>query len=394
MLMVMAAVASCATYASAQPIVDGVINEVDYGAPIWVNDSNPTGFGDNNDPAVGCANGSEIDAVYAVVADNGFGQPWLYIGVTGNLESNWNKFELFFDTVEGVGQNILPSVNPDVDFGALQRMGDDGSGNGLTFDALFTANAYFTMTNGNCDGEFTEVYANFADLDNQLGYYLGMTSNGIGFLEGGDNPIGIEATIDNSNIDGINDIEANGNAALAVTTGIEIAVPLSALGNPTSDILLCAFINGQGHDWVSSQVAGGGLWGNYNLAEPRAVNFAALYGNQYLTVANGTPRSKAFIIHVGPLVAGEIGQFGVEGAKANETVFWAYSLQGLGSQYVPQLDVTLDLHKPAEVGRAKANGGGVANLALKIPGPASGRTIWFQACHFRAKTNTVAVTVQ
>ncbi|MBL1217473.1 MAG: hypothetical protein D8M59_08255 [Planctomycetes bacterium] len=394
LLVATAAMASMATYAAAQPIVDGVVTEGDYGAPLWVNDTNPTGFGNNLDPSVGCADGSEIDALYAVIADNGLGDMWLYIGITGNLESNFNKLELFIDTTEGVGQNILPAINPDVDFGALQRMGDDGSGNGLAFDALFTANAYFTMTNGNCDGEFTEVYANFADLDNQLGYYLGMTSNGIGFLEGGDNPFGIEATIDNSNIDGIDDLVADYSAALAVTTGIEIAIPMAALGDPTDDLLLCAFINGGGHDWISSQVVGGGLWGADNLAEPRTTNFAALYGNQYVTVANGTPRTGAFIIHVGPLYAGQNGQFGVEGAAANEMVYWAYSLRGLGSQFVPPLNVILDLHKPAEVGHTRADANGHANLELKIPGPAAGRTIWFQGCHFEAKTNAVAVSVQ
>lgn len=380
--------------ANAQVVVDGVINFAEYGDPIWVNDTNPTGFGDNQDDTIGCANGSEIDGLYAVVAADGNGFLHLYLGLTGNLETNFNKLDIFLDTVEGVGQNQLPDINPDVDFGALQRMGDDGSGNGLKFDALYTANMYMTVTTGNCDGTMAEIYANFANLDTQEGWYLGQGVNGDGNLINGNNPFGIMATVDNSNILGVTDIDANYGDAAAVMTGWEIDIPFAAIGDPTSDILVAAFVNGGGHDWISSQVVGGGKWGNYNLADPRYVDFTALYGNQYGTVDNAGPRASAFIIHAGPLTGGQAADFGVEGASANSLVFWAYSLQGLGSTFVPPLGITLDLKKPAEAGRAKADANGDAMFSRNVPGVASGRTVWMQACEQGNTSNVIKLNVQ
>lgn len=380
--------------AYAQPVIDGVITTAEYGDPIWVNDTNPTGFGDNLDDTIGCANGSELDAIYAVIEPDAFGDLYLYMAFTGNLETNFNKLDIFLDTVEYVGQNPLPSTNPDIDFGSLQRMGDDGTGNGLGFDALFTANMFFTITTGNCDGLLAEVYANFANLDTQEAWYLGQGTNGDGVLLNGDNPFGVLATVDNSNILGVTDLDANYGDAAAVTTGWEVAVPLYAIGDPTGDILITAFINGTGHDWISSQVSGGGTWGANNLADPRYVNFAALYGNQYAVIPNGAPRNPSFIIHAGPLVGGQSADFGVEGATPNELVFWAYSLKGPGSTFVPPLNVTLDLKSPSEAGRAKANAKGSAVFSRSVPGIATGRDVWLQACEQGNTTNMIKITVQ
>src|SRR5690242_12472978 len=74
--------------ASAQIVVDGVVDPT-YGAPIVVQ-QNATGFGDNNDPSPATANGSEIDAAYGKV-NNGR----LYLMFTGNIETNFNKLEVF-----------------------------------------------------------------------------------------------------------------------------------------------------------------------------------------------------------------------------------------------------------------------------------------------------------
>src|SRR5690606_22850689 len=63
------------------------------------------------------ANGSEIDAVYGLVTDDR-----LYLMVTGNLQSNFNKLHLFFDIADG-GQNTLRGDNQNIDFNGLNRMG-------------------------------------------------------------------------------------------------------------------------------------------------------------------------------------------------------------------------------------------------------------------------------
>ncbi len=69
----------------------------------------------------------------------------------------------------------------------------------------------------------------------------------------------------------------------AVTTGIEIKIPLAAIGNPTGDVRICAFLTPDGHDNVSNQVLGGIPAQRENLGEPRNVDFQGIAGNQYVT---------------------------------------------------------------------------------------------------------------
>jgi hypothetical protein len=125
-IVAIAATLSAAVFA--QPTIDGTRDAL-YGSPIVVQNTQ-TGFGDSNLGQVDYANGSELDAAYAYVD---MSSQTLYLFLAGNLESNFNKLEIFFDTVAG-GQNRLRGDNSGVDFGGLNRMGDDGSGNGLTFD--------------------------------------------------------------------------------------------------------------------------------------------------------------------------------------------------------------------------------------------------------------------
>ena len=156
---------------------------------------NQTGFGDNSDSSVEIGTGSELDGLYAVQSGG-----VLYLFLAGNLESNFNKLEVFFDTETG-GQNKLRGDNPDIDYNGLNRMGDDGSDNGMTFDAGFTADYWFSCTNG---GDPTTIYANFASLNGAYGDYLGNTTPGSdGFLDGGSNFYNIFCTMDNSNIAGV-----------------------------------------------------------------------------------------------------------------------------------------------------------------------------------------------
>ena len=188
------------------PVMDGTL-DAGYGGPKFLQD-NYTGFGNANSGSPTSANGSEIDAVYAVVYNNGTpNDPTddvLYVFIAGNVETNFNKLDLFFDT--GVaGQNRLLGSNAGVDFNGLNRMGDDGSGNGLTFDTGFNADYWIGFTNG---GGPTALYMNYAQIlpaGGGPGFYCGTAapqSNGV--LTGGD--VGAPAllgTIDNSNTAGV-----------------------------------------------------------------------------------------------------------------------------------------------------------------------------------------------
>jgi hypothetical protein len=238
-----------------------------------------TQFGDNNLGLKGFANGSELDQLSMFARDG-----WLYLYFGGNLESNFNNLELFFDTVPG-GQHRLRGNNPSIDSDGLNRMGDDGSGNGLTFDDGFDADYWIGITGGDPGtGNYT-MFANYASLPTGGGgiaSYLGETGEGsAGVLVNGTNPYRIGARIDNSNVAGV----ASGCDSAspgAVDTGIELAIPWQAVGDPTAGcIKVCAFLNGTSHAFVSNQILGPLPYGTCNLGEPRLVNFNSWSGAQY-----------------------------------------------------------------------------------------------------------------
>jgi hypothetical protein len=291
---ILAAFASAASLAQTVN-VDGAGLTTEYDIELWTNGTNPTGFGDNNLPGIGEANGSEIDAVRARIGVDVFNEPMLFISFSGNLETNFNKLDIFLDTIQGSGQNPLRGDNPDIDFNGLNRMGENSDPNngplgpGITFDTAVTANYWIGVTTGNYDPntELAEVYANYCDLDGQVAYYLGKGTNGLGFLSDGNDPFGFLATVDNSNVAGVTDATSDPNAAAIVDTGWEIGIPMAAIGNPAGAIRMVAFINGTGHDFVSSQIVGGHPFGANNAGEPRILDLSAIEGNQYVTIGEG-----------------------------------------------------------------------------------------------------------
>lgn len=258
-----------------QIVVDGV-NSAEYLTPISLQNTT-TGFGDSNLGLVDAANGSELDNAYATI-DGDF----LYLFFGGNLESNFNKFELFIDSGVG-GQNALRGDNAVVDFNGLNRLGESaaGVGDGLKFDECFSANLYLTAT---CGGVPTALYANVAQVltdGGGNGAYLGSGAPGTIAID--NVKYGVRVALNNSNVGGVG---ADGGSVdgSTVITGIEVAIPLALMGYDAAsqkNIKICAMINGGGHDWLSNQFIGGLGLGSANLAEPRLVNLSTIAGSQY-----------------------------------------------------------------------------------------------------------------
>ncbi|MBX7243777.1 MAG: hypothetical protein K1X92_18700, partial [Bacteroidia bacterium] len=263
------------------------------GYTMYVLQNNYTQFGDNTEGNVTTATmGSELDGGYAKIANN-----TLYLMLTGNLESNYNKIELFFDYKSG-GQNQLLNNNP-----MPSEFEDPNKMAGLTFDTGFEADFWMGITNGpevgtpkiaiysaaietggNPNG-FADVPVPDITMDNTGGPYAWTYLGGF-------------AGINNSNIAGVGgspgEIGPPDFDPATVSTGVELAIPLSYLGNPAGDIKICAFINGSGHDYLSNQVLGG-LGSNVNnLAKPDTVNFNDYSGNQYFTVSQPNAIQDAF----------------------------------------------------------------------------------------------------
>jgi hypothetical protein len=234
-----------------------------------------TGFGDANQGQVDRANGSELDQAFGTIRDG-----VLYLLFAGNLESNNNKIDIFLDTKPG-GQDTLRTDNPNIDFDGLNRM------SGLVFDTGFEPDYYLSMS-GSVSGTY-KTFANWAELltaGGGTGRFLGegtAVSDGTLGGAGADNPDGIRVTINNSNTAGV----GGGNnpaSGAGVLTGIEWAIPLAAIGNPSGDVRVTAWINGINHDFLANQVLAPLTPPQANVGDPRGVNFRNLAGNQFFTV--------------------------------------------------------------------------------------------------------------
>jgi hypothetical protein len=216
-----------------------------------------TGFGDN---------ASELNAAWAK-----FEGGVLNLVFTGNLH-DFNKLSVFFDTVAG-GQNTIGpdtnngGTNPPNDNWAseLSGIGPGTSGNpgpGFTFDTGFDPDYHFIARR---DGGNTQFDVDYAVIG---GGALAFQSAGdiFGATAEGSAPnvlptYGISVAANNSNVAGVlgGSGAAIAAAAMAVQTGVELSIPLSALGNPTvgSSIRISAFINGSNHDYLSNQILSG-----------------------------------------------------------------------------------------------------------------------------------------
>lgn len=241
--------------ALAAPILDGS-RDLLYGSAVAIQ-TVETQFGDNF---------SELNAAYAAVESGN-----LYLMLTGNLQNNFNRLNIFIDSQPG-GQNVLQN---NVNFGGTNPENDGWAGKhaGMTFDAGFEANYLLTLRNG--DNRFDIDYA---VIGGGLGNFL-TASDVFGGSTTGANAAalanGIGVAFNNSNAAGIlgGTGPANQAAALAVTTGIELAIPLAAIGSPGDVIKISVMINGANHDFLSNQYLGGLPAGTGNLGGDGAGGF-------------------------------------------------------------------------------------------------------------------------
>jgi hypothetical protein len=282
LIIIVAVPSALAAAAFADPVLDGSRDAL-YGPAVSVQ-TVETQFGDGNPTG-----GSELDAAYARV-ENGN----LYLLLTGNLESNFNKLNIFIDSQAG-GQNVLQNNalnggnNPTNENWAAKYAG-------FTFDAGFTADFMLIARNGNSGGDRFDL--DFATIGGGANAFLS-GGNLFGGSQTGTNanalPNGIGVAFNNSNtggvLGGIN--AANQAAAAAVTTGLEFIIPLAAIGSPIGEFRISAMINGSNHDYLSNQFLGGltpphgnvggdGAGGfNGTVGQINLNNFA---GEQYFTV--------------------------------------------------------------------------------------------------------------
>jgi len=101
------------------------------------------------------------------------------------------------------------------------------------------------------------------------------------------------------------------------------------------------------------------------------------------------------VVSPDPLIAGEYGQFTAMNLEPDTETYLAYSLRGLGSTYVPPLNITLDLGQPVQADNsATSDNDGIATWMIHIPQAGVGRDVWFQACQYELVTNVVATNIE
>ena len=209
-------------------------------------------------------------------------------GVSDGLDiTNW---QTNFGTDAGLGG---PEFLASADFGTGAQLGSSaaqlpGLSQGQLIDRDYAINGGGGCANDDGDDCLAE------ELEFALDVASDETDNGSNHRFA-DNFVDLELALDNSNtggVDGGTGAPSDPSAVESVMTGIEFSIPLSAIGNPTGDILIFAGINGTGHDFFSNQFAGEGIVRS-NLgtevlsSDPFPITFADIAGDQFVTVSQG-----------------------------------------------------------------------------------------------------------
>ncbi len=113
-----------------------------------------------------------------------------------------------------------------------------------------------------------------------------------------------------------------------------------------------------------------------------------------LTVKYSGRGGAIYDLRVTNLVGGLDAVFSITNATPDRKQYIVYSLRGLGSTFIPQLNVTLDLANPILLTSGLADSVGSFDAVIHIPNNATGRTVWFQGAELDSTTAVVQDTVQ
>jgi len=269
------------SFAFAQITLDGQ-NIPSEGLTLRATQTSATAFGDSSGTQASTG-GSELNQLYA-----DFTGTTLEMGVTGNLEANFNKFFIFFDGVSG-GENVLQGDNADGGFGEINELA------GLGFADGFTADHGLRLEIGS-----TFWGLNSFDLIDNTATTIASGTGGPGDLplndEGGVN--GVTFGWDNGNALGVDGSSAA--SADTATTGFEFSIDITQLldlpGAPTQNLGVSMFITNDAGDFISNQFLPG--LDPASSSNAGASPFPADVGSVTLTV----PEPSAYALVAGALV--------------------------------------------------------------------------------------------
>jgi hypothetical protein len=247
------------------PLTDGTRDAL-LGSPLTVQ-TIQTAFGDN---------ATEWNAAFGKVINGR-----LHLVLTGNLEANFNKLNIFIDSKAGGSTTFTSS-------------GNDGAGamNDMEFDAGFEPDYHLIARRGSSKFDLDMAILGTTDFSSFSDVFGGSTS-GRGLTGTGDgNSQPIRVAYDGSNTAGIGGDTAGSaadqTAAAAVMTGLEISIALADLGNPAGAIKVMILQGNNDHGFLSNQTLAGLPADTPNLGSPFGLDFNSYAGNQFFFVG-GTP---------------------------------------------------------------------------------------------------------
>ncbi len=113
-----------------------------------------------------------------------------------------------------------------------------------------------------------------------------------------------------------------------------------------------------------------------------------------LTVKYPSRVRNRYALSVSNLVGGENADFTIINATPSTNQYIVYSLRGLGSTFVAQLNVTLDLRSPVLLNSGRSDALGVYAATVHVPRAATGRTVWFQGAEVNRTTPVISELVR
>jgi hypothetical protein len=237
------------------------------GAPLLAVQGNATQFG-NSGGTQSSNGGSELNAAWGTISGGR-----LKLFVSGNLEANFNKMWMFFDSGAG-GVSSLAGGYSDGGFGEINNM------TGLTFDSAFTPERGLRFEVG---GGFYGVRG--FTLNGAPGFDVN-TGGGAGSLPLSNvaGAAGVNFGWDNGNTAGVDSSSAAG--ALTADSGWSLDIDLAAYFGSASinEVRVMAFITSGDAGFASNQFLGSLPVGYGNLGNLNGRNLNNDAGDQFFTV--------------------------------------------------------------------------------------------------------------
>ncbi len=251
---------------SGQIVIDGENIPADFAGKLRATQINPTQFGDSN----GSGNGSELNQLF--VTNDGTN---LYLGATGNLETNGNALLVFLDTGGGTPDPISATTGPPVISGIQGTQMDEGFAPRWVIAVRATSGSAFAV-------DLVDLSSN-----TQTSLGSGVFNSGSGALTGGDHPNGELVAFDNGNAAGVTGTTVQD--ANTASTGIEMKLPFSTLKLMSGTVKVMACITG-GSGYFSNQslpsmgISSSQVVGGYVNLGMAPIDFNRVAGNQYVSV--------------------------------------------------------------------------------------------------------------